>query len=139
MLQFGFSELILLLLLFTIFLVGYLVRKKMCYNDPLIEKLRQTVLPLDPRINNMDFYASNESYTEDKEKIYLCLKDKNGEYYPWNFLVYVTLHELSHALSTTVDKTHTSPEFLGTFDMLIDKAHKMGIYDPSQPLVKDYC
>ena len=33
-----------------------------------------------------------------KQKVYLCLKDENNEYYNDNMLIYVALHELAHVL-----------------------------------------
>lgn len=113
--------------------------KRKIYQDPLIRKIKYDVSKLDPRIGSISFYSSDESYTEDKKKIYLCLKDENGEYYDYNMLLYVAIHECSHALTEVVDVEHITPEFRGMFEFLLQKAAKMGIYKPDKPLVDHYC
>ena len=82
-------------------------------------------------------YKGDKSYTINKEKTFLCLYDKNGDYYPVNQLVYVLLHEISHALNTK-DVGHTD-NFNKIFDELLDKATQQGVYNPSIPIIQDYC
>ena len=105
----------------------------------MIERIRNDLLKVDPRVQNLKFYASNESFTEDKKFVYLCLKDENGEYYDYNMLMYVCLHELAHAFSESVDEDHTTKEFRDNFQMLLDKAEKIGLYNPNIPLNYNYC
>lgn len=102
-------------------------------------KIKYDVSKLDPRIDKLDFFPSDESYTEDKTKIFLCLKDENGNYYDYNMLMYVAIHECSHALTDVIDVHHVTPEFRGMFESLLIKATKMGLYNPSSPLVSSYC
>ena len=66
-------------------------------------------------------------------------KDKNGQYYDYNMLMYVSLHELAHAFSKTVDENHTSKEFKTNFKDLLNKAQQLNLYDPTKPLIYDYC
>ena len=40
-----------------------------------------------------------DSATEDKKKVFICVKGKNGKYYNYNKLLQVALHELAHAQS----------------------------------------
>jgi hypothetical protein len=47
-------------------------------------------------------------------------------------LTYVGLHELAHVLCDEVG--HTA-KFYQIFDELLDKAHQMGLYDPSIPII----
>lgn len=128
-----------LLLIFYICLVNFYKRRVIYYNDPLIKKIKFDVSKLDSRIANIDFYSSNESYTEDKKKIFLCLKDENGKYYDYNMLIYVAIHECSHALTDVIDVEHKTPEFRGMFEYLLNKASQIGIYDPHAPLRENYC
>lgn len=86
--------------------------------------------------NEISFYKGNKSYTINKEKVFLCLKDKQGEYYDNNTLIYVTLHEISHTLSTTVGHDEN---FNRIFDAILKKAEEMKIYNPKKPIVQDYC
>ena len=48
-------------------------------------------------------------------------------------------HELAHAFSDTVDTEHTGKEFKDNFKTLLSKAQSLGLYNPSTPLVYDYC
>ena len=105
----------------------------------MILKLKQDLIKVDTRVENLDFFASNESYTEDKNKIYLCLKDNKGVYYDYNMLMHVSLHELAHAFTNVIDKSHTTPEFNNKFKELIDKATSLGLYDDTKPKVPHYC
>jgi elongation factor P--beta-lysine ligase len=117
-----------------------MLNKVESYDDPLLEKIRNDLLKVDPRVATLRFRASNESFTEDKKTIYLCLKDrKTNEYYDYNMLMYVCLHELAHAFSESVDEDHTTKEFRDNFQMLLDKAEKLGLYNPNLPLNYNYC
>jgi len=133
------DHLVLIISILFIFLITLKVNKVETYQDPLISKIRNDLALVDPRVQNLTFQASNESFTEDKRHVYLCLKDKNGKYYDYNMLMYVALHELAHAFSKTVDENHTSKEFKDNFRSLLDKAQSLGLYDPTKPLIYDYC
>jgi hypothetical protein len=128
------------LLLLVFFIYFYSINHKhKNKQDPLIRKIKYDVTKLDPRIESIDFFAGDESYTEDKEKIFLCLKDENNNYYDYNMLMYVAIHECSHALTDVIDVEHITPEFRGVFESLLKKAEKLGIYDPQVPLEEHYC
>ena len=51
-------------------------------------------------------------------------------------LMYVLAHEVSHALSDSVGHTE---EFHNIFNDLLNIAVKKGIYDPTIPVITDYC
>lgn len=132
-----FFYLLVIYLLFNVF-----VNKKREYiqsTDPMLIKLQEDVRKLDPRIKDLEFFSSDESYTEDKKKIFICMKDEKGEYYDYNMLMYVTIHEITHALTNVIDIYHVTPQFKNTFESLLSKAYKLGIYDPEKPLYKHYC
>ena len=124
--------------MFLIFITLYL-NKIYSYHDPLIDKIKSDLLKVDPRVEELSFHASNESFTEDKRFVYLCLKDKNDKYYDYNMIMYVSLHELAHAFSDSIDTDHTGKEFKDNFRNLLNKAQTLGLYDPKIPLVYDYC
>jgi hypothetical protein len=109
------------------------------YSDPLIFRIRNDLIKVDPRAADLKFAASNKSFTDNKTKVYLCLKDDNGNYYPYNMLMYVGLHELAHAISKSEDPQHRGKEFMENFNYLLDKASNVGVYDPKIPLVMNYC
>lgn len=81
-------------------------------------------------------YRGNKSYTINKEKIFLCLKDEKGEYYDLNMLIYVLAHEYSHAICNSVGHTE---EFHKIFENLLLELTDAGIYDPTQKILVDYC
>ena len=122
-----------------IFFITFYINRVTLYEDPLLYKIKNDLIIIDPRIKFISFYASDQSFTEDKKRIYLCLKDKFNNYYPYNMLIYVALHEVAHALSSTVDLSHTSQDFINNFSNLIKKATELKLYDPNQPMVEHYC
>jgi hypothetical protein len=121
-------------------------------NDPKINELREhfTLFWNKPRkwphelsyLKNRDIMGEvtlqrgDKSYTINKQHIYMCLRDENGEYYPFNMLVYVLAHEFAHVISTSIGHT---PEFHQKFDMLLDTMIKEGYYDASEEIILDYC
>ena len=108
-------------------------------HDPLIERIKFDLIQIHPKAKYINYFACDSSYTEDKKDMCLCLKDDKGVYYPYNMLMYVSIHELAHAISKSVDESHTGKEFLTNFDELLDKATKLGLYNPNEPLVYNYC
>lgn len=104
--------------------------------DPMLYKIKETILPLHPKIAEITFYEGNKSYTINKKRVYLCLKKSNHEYYDFNMLIYVAIHEISHVLCDEIG--HTS-KFYTIFQDLLQKAEKLGIYDSKIPISKDYC
>jgi len=105
---------------------------------PVIESLRMDLVKVHPRFATVKIIEGDQSYTLQKKKVFLCLKDKNtGQMYDKNMLTYVLLHEMAHVLNEK-DIGHT-PAFHKIFDELLEKAEKQGVYDPNLPLVEDYC
>jgi hypothetical protein len=129
--------LIILVFTFVIWWVYKSIKEYHLQDDPMIWKLKEIIEPLHPEAKNIKLYKGNKSYTINKDKIYICLKDENDEYYPTNMLVYVLIHELAHKLNKD-DIGHT-PKFHQVFEDLLGKAQSLGIYNPSIPPVKNYC
>ena len=94
--------------------------------------------PLNSRdiMNEIELYKGDKSYTINKRKIFLCLFDENGNYYPDMMYIFVLLHELSHCICDEVGHT---PKFNKIFDAILEKAAELNIYDPSFPIILDYC
>lgn len=121
-------------------------------DDPVLNRLRSTIenfFALDKNwsgnlsmlntrniMKEINIYKGTKSYTINKEKIYMCLKDEKGEYYSENMLMYVLAHELSHVLAESIGHTE---EFHRIFEDLLVEFTDAGIYDPSQQIVSDYC
>ena len=121
-------------------------------DDPKLLELRTAVEPIFSKdikhegvlevinkrdvLNEISMFKGDKSYTINKERVFLCLTDKNGKYYEMNILLYVFLHELAHCLSTTIGH---DKNFNNIFDALLKKAAELKIYDPSKPMDQDYC
>ena len=104
--------------------------------DPILTQIREKLLLLDDGVSRLKFYQGKKSYTINKRKIYLCLKDEKNEYYNFNMLMYVAIHELAHVLCDEIG--HTA-KFHRIFQELLDKAEQIKIYDSSIPIVSNYC
>ncbi len=88
-------------------------------------------------LNEIILTRGKKSYTINKEKIYMCLKDQNNQYYDMNMLLHVMLHEIAHILC--FDEIGHTQKFYTIFDELLRKASDMKIYDMNKPLIQDYC
>ena len=64
------------------------------------------------------------------------MRDENGKYYDKNFLVFVIIHEISHAMCNEIGHTK---KFIDIFEHNLNKAIKLGIYDPTKKKVENYC
>ena len=78
---------------------------------------------------------ADKSYTVNKKHMHLCLHNEKGDYFNKNMLIYVALHELAHVKCKSIGHTE---EFHAIFDKLLDKATKLGVYNPEIPPVSDY-
>jgi hypothetical protein len=87
-------------------------------------------------LSEIKLYKGDKSYTINKQKVYLCLQDENDAYYNMNMLIYVILHELAHVICDEIGHTE---KFNRIFEELLDEANKKSIYNPSIPIIKDYC
>jgi hypothetical protein len=126
-----FAVMILLLLF-----LAYQRHEFFIQSDPVLDSLQQQLKVLHPRLENIRIYPANKSYTMNKNKIYICMKDENGEYYPRNMLVYVICHEYSHVLCDEIDHTE---KFKNIFHNMLRKATRLGFYDPTIQPIQNYC
>lgn len=104
--------------------------------DPMLYEIRENLSLLSPKAKQLKFYEDNKSYTINKQKVYLCLKDDQDDYYPMNMLMYVAIHELAHVLCNEIGHT---PKFHDIFSDLLLRATEIGIYDPDIPVIQNYC
>ncbi len=120
--------------------IVFLIRKQIedyeMQTDPVLDVLRRILKPVHPVMNKISLYKADKSYTINKEKVFICLKDEKGNYYPLNMLVYVVLHEIAHVLNTK-NIGHTQ-EFHDIFDDLRLRASKIGVFNPSIPVIQNY-
>ena len=105
-------------------------------NDSKILEIKQKLKHIYPEVDKLEFYEGSKSYTINKSKVHLCVKDESGNYYNDNMLTYVAIHEIAHVLCNEVG--HTA-KFYEIFRKLLDKAIDLGIYDPTIPAIQNYC
>ena len=127
---------LILFLIFIIFIIVNQIKEYYSQMDPMLDKIKDKLLTLHPVVNRIKFYQGDKSYTINKKKIYLCLKDENNQYYDFNMLIYVSIHELAHVLCDEIG--HTS-KFNNIFQDLLRKAAFLNIYNPNKPIITNYC
>jgi hypothetical protein len=112
---------------------------------PAPHMLRKKFTGMLSGLNNRDIMSEikilegSKSFTINKRKIYLCLKDKkagNENYYDYNSLIYVTLHEIAHVLC---DELGHTKKFQLIFKELLEHAASLGQYDKKKEFVQNYC
>lgn len=139
--------LIIILILLSTFLIYRQIEDFTLQDDPMIQQLKKDLEPLKQIedfkgknlkeiIENIKIYKGDKSYTINKEKIFLCLKDEHNNYYNKNILMYVLGHEISHVLSESIGHTD---EFHDIFQDLLVKMTQLGMYNPSIPIDQNYC
>lgn len=108
--------------------------------DPacVIEKLKEKISIVEPFVNKVEIVESKtNSFSFRKKKIFLCLRDEKCEYYSYNTLVYVLLHEVVHCKYENIHDH--ADEFYVKFKELLDKAIRHKIYNPNIKISKYYC
>lgn len=152
-------------LLLCLVLFNKLKKQEVCENNEYINELKNTViewidarvLPWPPEldalntnkkqhIHNVKMCKGKSSYTINKKQTYLCIFDKNGNYYDKNTMMHVILHEFSHVICNQIGHTE---QFYTIFKTLMNEAYestcphqkkKIGrIYDKDIPIPKNYC
>ena len=126
----------LLIIALVVYCVHVRVQENFARNEPKVLEIKERLKILDPSIENLEFFAADKSYTINKHKVHLCLKDENGDYYQDNMLMYVALHELAHVFCDEIGHTN---KFNMIFKDLLAKAEKLRLYDSNIPPLANYC
>lgn len=130
------------MILFLIILIVYVVcqRYPLRGHSPQIIEIKERLARLDPAFAKLPIYIDDSAYTINKRTVYICLYDREtGQVFDMNTLMYVTLHELAHVVTTQREADEHGPIFRRNFSRLLELAAQRGIYDPSRPLPKSYC
>lgn len=130
-----------LLVLCIIFVIGLIVVFIPRDQSNVMKELKARLVMVDPSFSNIDIREGYSSYTANKSVVYLCTRDpQTGNYYDLNTLMYVALHECTHVISKSYEhsKKH-SKQFYDTFNVLLQRAAAVRVYDPSIPLPRMYC
>lgn len=67
-----------------------------------------------------------DSFTENKRHVSICLRSKKGEFYPYGKLLKIGIHELAHVMSKQHDPEHKTEEFINNYGSLMKKARELG-------------
>jgi len=137
----------LLFLLVLVFLVYLMVTVHLkqtikIYDDPMLSKIYNDLKKIYPEIDTkgISLYGANNTLTENKKRIFICLKKKNGEYYDYNTLLYISIHELAHVINDEYDTHESHGEKFNKLNVeLLDKAHDMGLIDKNAEIKYDMC
>lgn len=127
---------------FLTILVTYIVFQRYAPKQPseIVLQIKERLKFIDPEFAKLPIYIDDSAYTIDKRTIYLCLRDlETGEVFDINTLMYVTLHELAHVITTENEFDDHGPIFKKNFSKLLKVATQRRVYDPSQPLPHSYC
>lgn len=112
-------------------------RERMLAEDFDIVRLKTRLLPFFPELERVKVMKGDSSYTINKYRIFICLRDKNtNQIYDDNMLTYVILHELAHSVCNDIGHTDS---FKAIFAEMLNRAEFLGLYDPSIPRPADYC
>ena len=125
------------MLLCIYFIYQYNTPPRIKHTD--VERIKNLIRGVAPeKVDSLEFYVDNESYTLNKKEVHLCIYNPEGELYPDNMLVYVALHELAHALYQG-DSSHHPDDYYQLFNSLLDRGEQLGIYTRKIPVDRSYC
>lgn len=140
------------ILLLIFYNVVYEIKENYSKDDPMLDELLKAIRPIFETnekytgnlavlnetniLNKISLHKGEKSYTINKEKVYLCLRDEKNEYYNRNMLIYVLLHELAHVICDEIGHTE---KFHDIFQNLLLRAINEGVYNPSIPVIQNYC
>lgn len=114
----------------------YQIKENFTTNDPFIDRIKSKVEAVFPELGSIPLFESNStSYTLNKNRIFLCIKDKNGNYYSDDIIIFVLLHEIAHLKCTDIGHTK---QFQIIFQQLLERATDAGIYKETT-IPADYC
>jgi hypothetical protein len=99
----------------------------------VFDRLKKDLAKLYPDLSKLNLQAivscvPEDSFTEDKKHISICVRNKSGVLYPYPKLLKIGIHELAHAMSKQMDPEHKTPEFINNYSYLMNKAISLG-YD----------
>jgi hypothetical protein len=128
---------IIIILLLFLFLVNKQFKENYQQQDPYLNEIVEDICQTFPKARNLRFLVGDSSYTINKEKVYICLKDKNNDkYYDKQILIYVILHEYTHSICPEIGHTKL---FFEMFDQVLEEAVDRKLYNPSTNIPDDYC
>lgn len=111
-------------------------------NHPILNEISSNFSKIDKRLKNVKLYVGENSYTQNKKWISLCIRDpQSGHLYDMNTINYVAAHEYAHVISKSYGETGNehNAEFKANFNYILKRAQELGIYNPDLPIPTSYC
>lgn len=124
------------ILMLCIFQSMYRQIEKFDHNSEIIYEIVDKLSKHFPNIKKLDFFEGDESFTLNKKKVYICIKDSKGQLYSTNVLTYVILHEYAHSICPEIGHT---PLYKSIFSKVLAKAINLKLYTPDGQFPSDYC
>lgn len=113
------------------------IQEKKLSEDYEIVRLKNKLIPFFPELGNVKLMKGESSYTINKYRVFICLRDKQTNIlYDDNMLTYVILHELAHSICNEIGHTE---KFKAIFFNLLYRAEAYGLYNPNLPRPSNYC
>jgi len=140
-----FSIFIIILIAILVYIAYTKTKRKtniQIYDDPMLTRIYNDLKQIVPDIDKLDIrlYGANDTLTENKKNIYLCLKNRNGTYYDYNTLLYIAIHELAHVLNDEYDTTNNhGDKFNEINNLLLKRAESLNLIDVNKPINYDMC
>lgn len=140
-----FSILFIILIAVLVYIAYTKTKRKtniQIYDDPMLTRIYNDLKQIVPDIDKLDIrlYGANDTLTENKKNIYLCLKNRNGTYYDYNTLLYIAIHELAHVLNDEYDTTNNhGDKFNEINNLLLKRAESLNLIDVNKPINYDMC
>jgi len=117
-------------------------RKIETYQDPLLGKIYKDLKLIYPDLDqkNITIHAANDTLTEDKKTMYLCIRKKNGEYYDYPSILYIAIHELAHVLNDEYDtESQHGDKFNNLNQILLQRAEDLELIPKNLKVNYDMC
>lgn len=108
-------------------------------DEQIINTLKYNISIICPNLQNVQILSGTESLTIDKNIIFICLRDKNDNYYSMDILLYVTLHELAHKISKSYSTEIHNDEFKDNFKKLLQRAYDKNLLQKNIDIPENYC
>jgi len=140
-----FSIFIIILIAILVYIAYTKTKRKtniQIYDDPMLTRIYNDLKQIVPDIDKLDIrlYGANDTLTENKKNIYLCLKNRNRTYYDYNTLLYIAIHELAHVLNDEYDTTNNhGDKFNEINNLLLKRAESLNLIDVNKPINYDMC
>lgn len=136
--------LLLIILLIGVFFIlkSFLKKNLKIYDDPMLLKIYDDLKKIYPEIESkhITIYGANNTLTENKKKIFLCIRKKNKEYYDYNTILYIAIHELAHVINEEYDiNDNHGKKFNDINAQLLEKAYTLNLIDRNAEIKYDMC